>query len=370
MEFNKQNIVQLFMKLRVFILRIEQHTRNYFSARGADIYTRFVRRMFFIFIIACFVAGITIFFVLFIASMAKPLTKVPSVKGLNVVEAALQIQEKGLAAEIDSKFDPDFDKFTVIEQYPRKGATVRLGRTVTLLVSMGRDVYITPSLIGLTRQEAEKKLSQLNINYEITIIQTSDFPVNTIISQDIPPNKQMDRSVKLKLLVNSDVSRGEIKIGDYTRQNVDTIVKTLYLGSIQPVLEKVATKNSDDDGLVLSQSIAAGNVVPKNSEIKLQIGVYGEDDQERDKYNYHIFTYILAPEISLSSSNTVSTDSLQGQDQANVVITCDDEKNEQQEIYNKTVRYGEFIITTFKAYGRAKLNLIINNSFVKEVVYE
>lgn len=371
MEITKLNWKEMYQNFKVFILKAENKARDYFSAKGSDIYTRFVRRMFFILIAAGLVAAAVSMVVLLIASIAKPLTKVPAVKALNVVDASIEIQDKGLAVEIDSKFDNVIEKYTVIEQYPRPGITVRKGRTVTLLVSMGRDVYTTPNVTGMNRDEAEKVLNQMNVNYEMTVVQNPDYPVNTVISQDIPPNKEVERSVKLKILVNSDVNRGEYRVGDFTRQGADLVVKTLLANSIQPILEKVTTKNPDEDGIILSQSTASGAVIPKNTQIKLQVGVYGEDDLEREKYNYFVFSYYLATlDTAVSNETTAEGDPGLATKEAAVRILLSDEKDQQQEIYNKNALFGEQIAVTFKAYGKAKISLFINNNFVKETDYE
>lgn len=371
MDIGKLNWKEMVQNFKVFILKAENKARDYFSAKGADIYTRFVRRMFLILIAAGVVAIAVSMTVLLVASIAKPLTKVPAVKALNVVDASIEIQDKGLMVEIDSKFDNNIDKYTVIEQFPRPGITVRKGRIVTLLVSMGRDVYTAPNVVGMNRDEAEKILNQMNVNYEMTVIQNPDYAVNTVISQDIPPNKEVERSIKMKILVNSDVNRGEYRVGDFTRQGVDLVVKTLLANSVQPALEKVTTKNADEDGMVLSQSTAPGTVIPKNTQMTLQVGVYGEDDLEREKYNYYVFSYYLNTLGTVSSNDAAAMgDTNLANREAAVRILLSDEKDQQQEIFNKNALYGEQISLTFKAYGKAKLSLFINNNFVKEMSYE
>jgi beta-lactam-binding protein with PASTA domain len=143
-------------------------------------------------------------------------------------------------------------------------------------------------------------------------------------------------------------------------------VKTLLSGSIQPILEKVATKNPDEDGMILSQNTAAGTVIPKNTDLRLQVGVYGEDDLEREKYDYHIFSYMLGS-LGTVQTNGAAADPLAGQTAVRVLLS--DERDQQQEILTKTAVPNELIIVTFKAYGKAKISLIVNNNFVKEVDY-
>ncbi len=360
----------LFQKLKITIFKFEKKTRDYFSASGADIYTRFVRRMFFVFILACAAAAFVAFMVLIISSIAAPVVKVPSVAGLNVIEASIELQDKGLVVELDSKFDTNSQKYFVLEQFPSQGSAVRKGRTVTLLVSMGKDVYTAPALTGLKREEAEQLLTKLNISYEVTIIQSSDYQVDTVISQDIPPNQEEDRNVKMKIVVNSDVGEGQFRVADYSRQALELVARTLIVNSIQPVIEETPVQNADEDGLILSQSVQSNTIVPKNSEIRLKVGIFEDNDVKKQKARYRIFSYHLESISSVSSNEAAVMDESLAKNQANIKIMLSDEVNDQQEVFNKMQNYGDYIILCFKAYGKAKLTLFIDNSFVKEFPYE
>ncbi len=363
--------LKLFQSLKVTIFKFEKKTRDYFSAQGADIYTRFVRRMFFVFILACLTAAVVAFAVLFISSIAGPVVKVPSVTGMNVINAAIALQEKGLSVEIDSKFDTNTQKFMVIDQFPQQGLAVRKGRTVTLIVSMGKDVYTVPSLAGLKREDAEQLLTKLNISYDVTIIQSPDYPVDTVISQDISSNQEVDRNVKMKLLVNSDIAEGQFRIGDYSRQSLELVAKTLIANSIQPVIQEEPVQNPDEDGLIINQNIISNTIVPKNSEVRLQVGIYEEDPVKREKTRYRIFSFKLENMSTISSNETGgSQDESLNKSQASIKIMLTDEANDQKEIYNQTQNYGNYIILCFKTVGKAKLGLFVDNNFIKEIPYE
>lgn len=370
-DFMKSNIQtqNVFQKLKMTFFKIEKKTRDFFSAKGADIYTRFVRRMFFFFILAGIAAITFSFIVILIASVAQPVVKVPSVVGMNVIEAAIELQDKGLVVEITSKFDTNSQKYTVLDQYPSKGSSVRKGRTVSLLVSMGKDVYTVPNLVGMNREEAENLLTKLNITYSITVIQSADYAINTVISQDIPPGKEVDREVRINLLVNSDVGEGQYRIGDYTKQPLEIVARTLLLNSVQPVIEGTPVSNPEEDGLVVEQNILSNTVVPKNSEIRLRVGIYEENNQKRQIARYLVFSYKLESLTSISPGESSSNENL-SQKTADVKIILSDEANEQREILNKPVKYGDWIVVCFKAYGKAKLSLFVDNNFIKEIPYE
>jgi hypothetical protein len=48
-----------------------------------------------------------------------------------------------------------------------------------------------------------------------------------------------------------------------------------------------------------------------------------------------------------------------------------DEKVQDMEIYSRqNMHYGDLIVVPFKRFGKTKLELLINNSIVKEASYE
>jgi beta-lactam-binding protein with PASTA domain len=365
---------EIYSKVKGIVKTVEQKSVNYFNSRGEDIYTRFVRRMLMVLAFAAVVAVAVLCVILLVSSVAKPLTKVPSVKGLDVLDASMEIAASELGIEIDTKFDTATERYTVIDQFPKKGVTVRKGRTVKLLVSLGKDIYKAPSLVGLKREEAESLLKRLSIPYEMEEIQSDDYPLDTVQSQDVNPGAEVDRSQKLHVLVNSDVRKSEFKVQNYQKQPLDVVAKNLIAGSIKPVIDRVVTKNKDEDGVILSQSVSEGTIVPVNSDLHLQVGTYGEDDRERQMANWFIFTYVVAnPGNPLSAPEDLGGEKSEASSQSagpNIRVVMADELNQKAELFNKQSNWGENIVVVFKAFGKAKVTLIVNNSVVKEVAYE
>ena len=342
------------------LIKLKTPTEN----KHTDIYTRFLRKMLFFAVLAGALAVITVFAVLTIKSIGTPLTKVPSVIGMNVVDAALALEERGLVVQIDKKFDKTIDRFVVVEQYPSPGITVREDRVVKILVSMGKDTFIVPDLIGMNRNEAESILKQNKITYTVKIIQASEYQTNVVISQDLKAGQEVERFVKLQLLVNSDVKKDEYRVADFSKQPLEIAVKDIFDAGIIPKLEKVVTDLTEEDGLVLGQDIPPNSVVKKNSSVTLKVGVYGKDDMEKAKYTYHIFRYYLTkssvPDLGTGASSGPS---------AQIKITVDDELNNEREIMNMPIEYNNWIVVTFKSFGKTSLYLTANSTFLREEKY-
>lgn len=347
-------------KAKFWFIKFENKARDYFSASGADIYTRLVRRIFFSFLLAGVIAGFTILIVLLIARISYPLTKIPDVNGMDIVEAIVEVQKKGLTVVVEPVFNTNYAKYTVIKQFPSKGLTVRKGRSITLIVSLGKDVYTVPDIVGKKREEVEELLVKSNISFATTVIKDSNYPLGVVISQEPKAGIEVERSVKMKLLINSDIEAGKFRIENYKNQAIENVVRTLIQNSIFPVIEKQVATSIDDDGKILDQDIEAGSVVPLNSEIKLFVGVYGESEEEIKSGNYHYFYYNLS---SLSGESKIATE-------YEIRVVISDNLSSSKEIYSTKMSEAGPILTVFKSYGKTHLVLIVNNSVVKEVYYE
>ncbi|MEJ5285131.1 MAG: PASTA domain-containing protein [Brevinematia bacterium] len=354
------SLKDFFHNLKIWIIKFEKKSKDYFSAEGADIYTRLVRRIFLSFVLAGVIAGFVIIIILLIARISYPITKVPDVREKDIVSAITELQKRGLNVIIEPTFNTNYAKFTVISQFPFKGLTVRKGRSVTLVVSLGRDVYTVPNLVGLSKKEAEDILTKENIPFMMTLVKDGNYPLDKVISQEPSPGLEVERTYKMKLLVNSDVEEGKFKVENYINQPIEVVLRALIQNSIYPVLEKKVATSPDEDGKVLEQDIPAGAILPINSEIRLLVGVYGESEEEIRSASYRYFYYNLS---SLGGEQIASPE-------LDVKILISDEKSTSREIYSRKFTDKAQILTVFKSYGPTKLVLIVNNSVVKEVSYE
>ncbi len=357
-EHIRQASMDVKKQVKIAINGAESRLKTYFSPKGADVYTRFVRRMFFFLILAGIAAAIIIMITIFFSRIGAPLTKVPDVIGMDVVNASMYLQDKNLVVQMDSKFDEKTEKFTVIDQYPKKGLTVRQGRMVKLIISMGKDVYEVPDLLGMDRGVAEELLRGKGIPYVITVIQTEDAATNAIIHQDLNPGKMVPRSVKLNLTANSDVGRNDYRVVEFVGQNLEYAVTSLYQNGMTPRLVKEIVNTPDLDGMITKQEYQPGAVIPKNSTVQITVGVYGEDDYEKAKYDYHIYQAFI----------TKKADEGNGEGLASVTIK--DELGEERDIFSDKDQYGKTILVTFKSFGTTKLTLVVDNFLREEKTYD
>ncbi|QJR21505.1 hypothetical protein BREVNS_0755 [Brevinematales bacterium NS] len=343
-------------RIRLFFEKVEDKWVRYFSAQNVDIYRRIFRKMVFFAILSGIVALFVISTVLSIHRIAAPKTKVPAVKSLELFDAVRILQERGLAIDIETKFEPSVPRYIVIDQFPKPGITVRQGRTVKILVSMGKDTYTVPYLVGKTREEAENLLRQLNIPYEITVIQSDEYALNTVVSQDKKENLVVDRSEKLMLIVNSDLKSTEARVPSLLGKSIDTAARDAISAGLSVKLLPFLTDDETKEGIVMAQSLEANTVVPKNTEIALEVGIYARVPSAT-QYRYYLFTH------TVRSMNEADTSDV------SILVVMVDENSRPIQLFNSTASQGQLIVIPFKALGTATVQVFINNSLVREETY-
>lgn len=93
----------------------------------------------------------------------------------------------------------------VIRTVPSAGEPLTAGQVVTLIVSTGPEIKLTPvpGLLGLEEIRAVEKLTEANLDHDITYVD-SDEPKGTVIFQSI----QQDEMVKEGTTINLQISNG------------------------------------------------------------------------------------------------------------------------------------------------------------------
>jgi len=94
--------------------------------------------------------------------------RVPSLAQMSLSEAEEKLDEIDLRFEIldSSNYNPDFPKYSVIEQLPKAGEYVKENRKIYLTLNRSGYVFLKiPEVVGKTRRQAEPTL--ISMGFEI-----------------------------------------------------------------------------------------------------------------------------------------------------------------------------------------------------------
>jgi len=196
-------------------------------------------------------------------------TTVPEVIGLDLAEAQSLLMRSGLNVKAEFMAHEVYPANQVILQNPAPQATTRKGDDVLLMVSSGPLPITLEDLTGKTYTEAQNLLKTLGLGVTSERIATSDYPVDTVISQQPGVGETVERDGTVFLTI----SGGETLVPDVTELSLEEAEQELTNASLNmsSSLQYVDTADADLHGLVASQTPEADNRVTLNSFVALKV---------------------------------------------------------------------------------------------------
>lgn len=130
--------------------------------------------------------------------------EVPDLKGLDLDAASERVKPMELRLQVvDQRNDPATPSGRVLEQMPRAGSSVRRGRKVKLVVSLGGEVLAVPDLIGQASRAVEIELRQQGfVPGDLARVKVARVRTGAVISQVPPPETPAVPSTRVHRLVS------------------------------------------------------------------------------------------------------------------------------------------------------------------------
>lgn len=181
-------------------------------------------------------------------------TATPAVVGLDVTEAVERIEAAGLVADTsEGEYSEEVPKDTVISVDPGAGERILDGGTVAVVVSLGKERYDVPDVVGLTEDKAQDRIAGAQLTFgKPTGAWSETVPEGRVVSSTPVAGKR----VKPDTVVDVVVSRGRrpIRFADWTGRDA---------GEAQAALEAKGLE-VDADEEVYSTTVPAGDVVSQS----------------------------------------------------------------------------------------------------------
>ena len=196
-------------------------------------------------------------------------TTTPGVLGMTQSEAEAKLDDAGLKVEYaDPAYSEDVPEGSVIETDPSPGNRVLDNGTVTVTLSLGKERYDVPRMKGLTEDEAQDALIEVNLEYDETIERFSEKVREGQVIGSIP---QAGTTLKPGDPVDLIISRGRepLQVGDWVGRDAARAISVLKDRGLKP---KVTEEHSDTvpEGDVISQDPTGGTLY-KGDEVSLTV---------------------------------------------------------------------------------------------------
>ncbi len=95
---------------------------------------------------------------------------VPKVVGATEEDAASELQALGFLVTVEEAYSQDVQRGRVISQEPGKGAQLQPGNAVTIVVSLGPEQFAMPNVVGMGRDAAVARLTELGLRVNVAIV--------------------------------------------------------------------------------------------------------------------------------------------------------------------------------------------------------
>lgn len=201
-------------------------------------------------------------------------TPLPSLVGLTRTDAQKSVSALGLTLTIEREvFDEQVPAGTVLSTSPGAGSRVKAGAIVTVVLSKGPERYVIPDLVGMTIDQADAALAELNLLLgERTEQFSADVPKDRIISTSPVAGTQ----TRGGSIVNIVVSKGQdlISLTDVSGLDADQAMVELGDAGFAPTTQ-LAYDETVPEGTVISQSPAPGDY-PRGTAVTLTISMGSE----------------------------------------------------------------------------------------------
>lgn len=199
--------------------------------------------------------------------------QIPNVVGLTAEEAKVELEKMKLNYEVEAEeFNNEVEPGKIISQNPKYADNYNVleKSTVKVKISKGPELVKMPKVIGLTYEEAETQLKQLNINIEKIEETSQKIEEGIVITQETAEGEELKVGDSVKLHVSSGTGIPKVVVVGVVGKTIEEAKATLTgLGLEVNIEEKEDTNKSE--GIILEQSIVAGTTVEEGTAITLTV---------------------------------------------------------------------------------------------------
>jgi beta-lactam-binding protein with PASTA domain len=225
-------------------------------------------------VVLMFLVGVLAFFLVL---QGKEQTVVPDVRGRELTEALILLQEKELYPRLQLRFSSDpSEKGKILDQKPSAGTVVKAGKRITLLVSKGAVVDRVEDFRGKKLEEVRIHLQTLFTTYKpllmikepVTYVFDSS-PPGTILEQKPEPGTELSELTELVLVVSRGPGVEEKKVPKLVGMEYKTALEVLVNENIPFIFQLEPNSAGKRAGYVIQQTPPPGEKLEAGDPIEL-----------------------------------------------------------------------------------------------------
>lgn len=206
---------------------------------------------------------------------------VPDVTGKQMTLARQILEDKKLRVNVAETYDASVPAGTVVSQNPEAGTKVKEERLVTIYVSKGGESLEMPDLKGLSRKDAEEKLTKMGLKIGSIYERNSDEEAGTVIATDPRAGSKINKGQSVDITVSKGKKEKKVSVPDVTGLPLEAAKEAItsagfHVGSVTQEPSKQAA------GTVISQSPAGGSSLAEGTPVNLVVAEASADKGKKD----------------------------------------------------------------------------------------
>ncbi|MGM0548237.1 MAG: Stk1 family PASTA domain-containing Ser/Thr kinase [Bacillota bacterium] len=278
-----------------------------------------------------------------------PVVQVPDIEGKSLAEAKKMAAETGLdLVENNARvFSEDFKVNQIISQQPKAGTRIKQSRSLKITVSKGAELIEIPDLIGQSLRKALIELNNLALNSgDIQYIFRLSEEPGTVINQIPTAGAEVDKGSEVTLFVSRGERNISVKMPDLSGLSQKQAFNLIRENGLNIGQVKVENSNRFAEGNVISQSVKAGEYLPKGIAV-----------------DFVISKGLVAAKPKNLHSNRISIN-VNSASQKEVKIVVED-KNGQDKVYQAVHQPGDNIVRDIQSQGQTKIKIYFDDQLIK-----
>jgi len=303
------------------------------------------------------IAGILLFFLVSIGGVLfffnqytnVPIVQVPDIEGKSLSEARNMASEVGLSLLENEErvFSEELAENYIVNQQPRPGERIKQSRSINITVSKGPQLIKIPDFIGSSLRKALIELDNLSLKSgDIQYIFRLSEEPGTVINQIPAAGAEVEKNSEVTLFVSRGERNISVRMPDLTGLEQAEAVNLIREKGLNVGQISVESSNRFIDGQVISQSVKAGEYLPRGIAVDFVISRGSTNSSAED---FH--------------SNRISIN-VTGSERREVRIVIEDDNGEEQ-VYQAVHEPGDNIVRDIQSQGETELRIYFDDQLIK-----
>lgn len=205
-------------------------------------------------------------------NIGKEEVTVPNFVGMKLEDAEEKAEELGLIIRVKGTTqNNEYESEEIVKQSVEEGTKVKEGYEIEVIINEVEDLVKVPSVVSKTLEEAEETILKANLEIgEIRYKASNATPKGIVLDQEPGAYRYLEPGSKVNLIVSEGEMLELVRVPKVTGlSELEAKSKLLNLGLDVEIIREFS--NDVNKGIVMWQSINAGEEIEKGKKINLQI---------------------------------------------------------------------------------------------------